>query len=80
LDIFEKWKQMETNGNKKKCPFFGFKNCLTGLHHKSLEVHKKVDCIAPFCSFLLLFAPFAPFQNSAGTMGSTHRISFFVKS
>ena len=66
LDIFGKWKQMETFGNKKKCPFFGFKNCLTGLHDKSLEVHKKVDCIAPFCSFLLLLLLFKTLREPWG--------------
>jgi hypothetical protein len=65
-----KWKQTETNGNTKKCPFFGFTTWLTGLGHKSLDVSKSDDCIAPFCSFLL---PFAPFQILAGTMGSTYR-------
>jgi hypothetical protein len=50
-----KRKQTET---QKKCPFFGFTTWLTGLGHKSLDVSKSDDCIAPFCSFLLLFAPF----------------------
>jgi hypothetical protein len=57
---------METFGNKKKCPFFGFKNWLTGLHHKSLEVPKKIDCIAPFCSFLLLLLLFKTLREPWG--------------
>ncbi len=74
LENGNKWKQMET---QKKCPFFDFTSWLTGLRHKSLDVSKSADCIAPFCSFLLLFAPW---QIPAGTMGSTNRITLFVKS
>jgi hypothetical protein len=74
-----KWKQMET---QKKCPFFGFTNWLTGLHHNSLNVSKSADCIAPFCSFLLLFAPFCSMANPCGNHGvNLHRIpikTFFI--
>ena len=76
LENGNKWKQMET---QKKCPFFGFTNLLTGLRHKSLDVSKSADCIAPFCSFLLLFAPFCSMANPCGNHGVNQSNNPFCK-
>ena len=68
LENGNKWKQMET---QKKCPFLVLQIGLLVYVTNPwmyLKVLTASLLFAPFCSFLL---PFAPWQIPAGTMGST---------